>query len=183
MNLQTRNSSYCFLLRRIRNRIHAMKTCIVLSALPGSGKSTWAKEYQASHPNTFILSSDDLREELYGYATNFQHEKEFWGIFMDRLKGFASKGDDVTAIVDATNLLNSFRILYNKETPEYDRHILVVFDIPYEVALKQNAYRIGERCVPTPVMERFQKEFEPLSKEVIDLYDEVIVIRKYTPKK
>ena len=43
-----------------------MKTLIVLSAMPGSGKSTWAKKYQEEHPHTLIISSDKIRYELTG---------------------------------------------------------------------------------------------------------------------
>ena len=43
-----------------------MKTLIILSAMPGSGKSTWAKKYQEEHSHTLIISSDQIRFELTG---------------------------------------------------------------------------------------------------------------------
>lgn len=157
-----------------------MKTCIVLSAIPGSGKSTWARHYQAEHPETYIVSSDDLREELYGSATNFKHEKELWDTYLNRLQGIAEKGDNVVAIADATNLQNKYRIFYNENTPQFDRHILVIFDLPYEECERQNKLRVGERVVPDYAMASLRKEFEQPSKEVYDLYDEVIIIKKYS---
>ncbi|NCA96445.1 MAG: hypothetical protein EOM74_05640, partial [Methanomicrobia archaeon] len=51
-----------------------MKTLILLTAVPGAGKSTWAKRYQSEHPHTYIISSDDLRMELLGGYQNFSNE-------------------------------------------------------------------------------------------------------------
>lgn len=38
---------------------------IVLRGLPGSGKSTWAKQYQAEHPGTVRTNKDELRAMLH----------------------------------------------------------------------------------------------------------------------
>ncbi len=157
-----------------------MKTCIVMSAIPGSGKSTWARRYKEAHKNTYIVSSDDLREELYGSAKNFDHEAELWETFLRRLNEPSTyKEDDVTVIADATNLQNKYRILYNKSTPLYDRHILVMFDIPFEECLKQNKQRSIERIVPDYAMEMLKNEYEPINDEVMKIYDEIFVIKKY----
>lgn len=44
-----------------------MPKFIMMVGLPGSGKSTWAKEYvKTSENETVILSSDAVREELFG---------------------------------------------------------------------------------------------------------------------
>ena len=39
-----------------------MKTFILLAAVAGCGKSTWANNFKKDHPNTFIVSSDELRK-------------------------------------------------------------------------------------------------------------------------
>ena len=38
----------------------------ILIGIPGSGKSTYAKEEHESNSNSVYLSSDKIREELYG---------------------------------------------------------------------------------------------------------------------
>ena len=44
-----------------------MARLIMLIGLPGSGKSTYAKQYLADHiENTMWCSSDTIRKELYG---------------------------------------------------------------------------------------------------------------------
>ena len=66
-----------------------MKQLIILSAVPGSGKSTWAKKYQASHPNTYIISSDEIRFELTGQYQDFSKQKEVWEEFENRLLNYS----------------------------------------------------------------------------------------------
>ena len=68
-----------------------MKKLIILSAVPGSGKSTWAKKYQSEHPNTYIISSDQIRFELTGVYQDFSRQKEVWEIFEQRIKDYFSK--------------------------------------------------------------------------------------------
>ena len=97
-----------------------MKKLIVLTALPGSGKSTWAKKYQEEHENTFIISSDEIRRELTGSYTDFSKQSEVWPLFSQRIHEYARINDNVTVILDALCDLNSLRVKYVKENPEYD---------------------------------------------------------------
>ena len=54
-----------------------MKTLMILSAIPASGKSTWAAKYQATHPNTYIVSSDQIRMEVtHGDFQDHSKQKE-----------------------------------------------------------------------------------------------------------
>ena len=68
-----------------------MKTFILLAAVAGCGKSTWANNFKKDHPNTFIVSSDELRKELGGDYQNFDHEKEVWELFFSRIEGYAKE--------------------------------------------------------------------------------------------
>lgn len=160
-----------------------MKTLILLSAIPGSGKSTWAREYKESHKDTYIIASDEIRLELYGSVTNFSHEDVVWGTFLNRLNEVADKGGDVTAIADATNLQNKFRKYYNVMTPSFDKHILVLFNIPFDTCLKQNKMRTADRVVPYKAMLSLQGEYEKPDEEVKAIYDEILVIKDFVAKK
>ncbi len=157
-----------------------MKTLILLSAIPGSGKSTWAKKYQAGHKNTFIVASDAIRKELFGSEECFDDEKRVWRVFNERLNEHVDDMEDLTVIADATHLSNKLRKQYFDLTPKFDKHVLVVFDIPFEVSLYQNSMRT--RKVPNDVMEKLRKEYEAPSKEIEDSYDEIIYIRDISPE-
>ncbi len=152
-----------------------MRTFILLSAIPGSGKSTWANRYKEEHKNVFIVASDEIRKELFGSETCFANEKLVWQTFEKRLNEHVFDMDDLTVIADATHLSNYLRKVYFKLTPNFDKHILVVFDIPYEVSLYQNSLR--ERKVPLEIMEKLRKEYEVPSKEIEEMYDEIQYIR------
>ncbi len=157
-----------------------MKTLILLSAIPASGKSTWAKKYQAEHENTFVVASDAIRKELFGSEECFDDEKRVWKVFNERLNEHAEDMDDLTVIADATHLSNRLRKMYFDLTPKFDKHVLVVFDIPFEISLYQNSMRT--RKVPTDVMYKLKEEYEVPSKEIEDAYDEIIYIRDVSPE-
>jgi tRNA uridine 5-carbamoylmethylation protein Kti12 len=160
-----------------------MRTLILLSAIPGSGKSTWAKKYQKEHPNTFIVSSDEIRLQMFGKVNDFSHEAVVWKTFMDQLNNFAETYTDVTVIADATNLQNKFRKLYCEGTPKFDKHVLVRLDIPYEICLMQNKMRDKGRIVPEDVMKQMAEEMEEPSPEILAMYDEYLVVKDFMSPK
>ena len=150
-----------------------MKTLIVLSAMPGSGKSTWAKKYQSEHSHTLIVSSDEIRYELTGSTQDFSKQKEVWELFSLRIHEYAQKYDDVTVILDALTDLNSLRKKYVEENPEFDRYEMVLFPRTLEQIRYYNKQRKERSVVPDDQLELLIKKFEKPSKEVIDLFDEI----------
>jgi predicted kinase len=153
-----------------------MSTFILLSAIPGAGKSTWAKLYAKEHQGVHIVSSDDVRKAVTGNQQNFSQEPLVWKTFLDTINGFAKNEPSCTVIADSTNLNNKYRLYYRDMTPDFTHHILVVFDIPYDIALQQNQMRPKEKIVPLAAMERLHNEFEPPTEEVIRRYDEYHII-------
>ena len=154
-----------------------MKTLIVLSAMPGSGKSTWAKKYQEEHPHTLIISSDAIRYELTGSMQDFSKQKEVWELFSLRIHEYANKYEDVTVILDALNDLNVLREKYVKENPEYDRYELVLFPRTIEQIHYYNKQRNETAIVPDDQLDMLINKWEEPSKEVIKLFDKVHEIR------
>lgn len=153
-----------------------MKTLIILSAMPGSGKSTWAKRYQEEHPHTLIVSSDEIRFELTGQTQDFSKQKEVWELFSLRIHEYAKKFDDVTVILDALTDLNLLREKYVKENPEYDRYELVLFPRTLEQIRYYNKQRKECSVVPDEQLELLIKKWEEPSDEVIKLFDAVTEI-------
>lgn len=155
-----------------------MKKLILLSGLPGCGKSTWANEYVKEHKDEkiFIVSSDELRKELGGYVQYFKEEKKVWELFLSRSLNYGRIYDDVTVIMDATNLTNFYRKKYYESTPIFNYHCLYYFNIPLEKVLVQNKQRSADRIVIDEAMEHLINELEPVSQEVKDLYDEYVEV-------
>ena len=155
-----------------------MKTLIMLSAVPAAGKTTWAKSYQKNHENVYIINSDDVRMELTGGDYHDRSkQKEVWELFEKRIHEYAQKGDDVTVILDALNDVNTVRYKYLSTTPEFDYKILVLFPTTLDKSQKYNGERPWPNKVPDDVLIQLVNKFEPPSKEVLDLVNEVIEIK------
>ena len=155
-----------------------MKKVIIMSGIPGCGKSTWANNYIANNPKekVFIVASDEIRKELGGKVQYFEEEDKVWNIFLTRTNNYAKVYDDVTVIMDATNLTNHFRRYYFKNTPDFDKHILVNFNLPLEKIYKQNKSRSSDRIVNDEAMKRLINEYELIDEETKKMFDEYIEI-------
>ena len=154
-----------------------MKTLIVLSAMPGSGKSTWAKKYQEEHPHTLIVSSDEIRYELTGQTQDFSKQKEVWELFSLRIHEYAKAYDDVTVILDALNDLNILREKYVKENPEFDKYVLVLFPRTLDQIRYYNKQRHDCAIVPDDQLEMLMNKWEEPSEGIIQLFDTIDEVR------
>ena len=76
----------------------------ILTGLPGSGKSTWAKE---NLPNAVVVCKDTIREEICGDVNDQSKNKEVFNIARTRTKKLLEEGKDV--ITDATHLTRKQR--------------------------------------------------------------------------
>ncbi len=156
-----------------------MKQLIILSAVPGSGKSTWAKKYQASHPNTYIISSDEIRFELTGQYQDFSKQKEVWEEFENRLLNYSKQDGNFTVILDAVIDLNSLRKKYYDLGKDFDRKILVILRKPLELLKKLNKERKEEKWVPEDVLINLYNKFEEPTKDLLEIFDEWEYITVY----
>lgn len=155
-----------------------MKTLIMLSAIPASGKSTWAGRYQATHRNVYIVSSDAIRMELTnGVYGDQSKQKQVWELFSKRIHEFAALNDDATVILDALNDTNELRKKYVEENPEFDKYILVLFNGSAERSRYLNKQRPANMSVPEDVMTILINKFEEPTEEIKDLFDEIWEIR------
>ena len=154
-----------------------MKTLIILSAIPASGKSTWAAQYQATHPNVYIVSSDAIRMEITGgdYQDHTK-QKQVWELFSKRIHEYGAI-DGATVILDALNDTNQLREKYVKENPEFDKYILVMFQCDPERCRHYNSLRPKNIAVPEEYMNIFIKKYEQPTEEIKNLFDEIWEIR------
>lgn len=155
-----------------------MKTLIILTGAPGSGKSTWAKRYISEHENTYIISSDAVRYELTGSFNDHTRQPEVWALFEKRIHDYAKKSEDVTVILDALCDLNSLRIKYVKENPEYDKYVLVVFPRSFEFVKIHNKMRPEEVWVPDDILLSLYNKYEKPSAEALGYFQEVLIVKE-----
>lgn len=130
-------------------------TLYILCGPAGCGKSTYAKALDAT-----VISSDAVREELYGDASIQSNPKRVFSIVNQRVKENLLLGKDV--VYDATSLTKDIRANIIRQFDA--RFVAVWFDVSKKECLKRNAER--ERKVPERVIEKMFNNFE------IPTYDE-----------
>lgn len=101
---------------------------IILAGLPAVGKTKYAKEYIRQHPNTVIVSSDRVSEDMATLKIDTQDKRKIYEEMRYRVKKSLSYGKDV--IVNATNLKIKYREPYikiGKKFPNLDieAHVIV----------------------------------------------------------
>mgnify|MGYP003335788390 CR=1 FL=1 len=154
-----------------------MKKIICLSAIAGSGKSTYAKHYKMNHTdeNVFIVSSDEIRKELTGVYSNLNYEKEVWDIYFRKINIIRDSNEDVTIIADSTNILNKFRKQLGI-IEGFDKKELVVITKDLPLILKRNRERDHAKYVPEYAIKNMWDSWEEVDEETAKLFDEVIRI-------
>ena len=128
----------------------------ILIALPGAGKSTYAKNILKEDSSVIIVSSDAIRKELYGSEEDQLHNQEVFNEVFKRTRDAIK--DNKHCIIDATNLSRKRRIAFLKQFNNCEKRA-TVFAIPFEVCCERNAAR--ERVVPQSAMEKMYRSFQP----------------------
>lgn len=137
----------------------------VLVGCPACGKSTFAKSF---NNDTIVISSDAIREELYGDEAIQGNGNEVFGLYYDRAIAAIEDGHNV--ILDATNVTRKARknIFSTLGKSNIDcKFVAICFEKELDVLLKQNAGR--ERKVPKEVIERMYNNYmRPVEQEGFD---------------
>jgi predicted kinase len=141
----------------------------ILIALPGAGKSTYAKNILKEDSSVIIVSSDAIRKELYGSEEDQSHNQEVFNEVFKRTRDAIK--DNKHCIIDSTNLSRKRRIAFLKQFNNCEKRA-TVFAIPFEVCCERNNSR--ERIVPQHAMERMFKSFQPPAYE--EGFNEINVI-------
>lgn len=145
-----------------------MSTFTMLIGLPGCGKSTWAKNCQA-----VIVSSDTLRQELYGDENDQTDPDRIFNEARKRIIMALNAGKD--AVLDATNINRKQRMRFIKDIKSQMRKTVdlkvaaVWVCVPYHECLSRNANR--ERNVPEYVIKKMYLNFCPPGYE--EGFDEI----------
>lgn len=157
-----------------------MTKLIILSGVPGSGKSHFAADfkfyYQKTHKVTDcfnIVSSDDLRAELTSTSQNTTQDYKVWETFYQRPIDYLYLYHEKTiTILDSMNLSVQKRMdLVGKYRDFYDQIILVQFVLDPLMAQRLNQSRVPPFADET--LRGYLESLEPISeaeKQECDFY-------------
>lgn len=138
---------------------------IILCGIPGSGKSTYAKNYIERNSNAAHLSSDAIRAELYGSESTQGNPAEVFGLMQKRAVEALNNGYDV--IYDATNITRKDRQSIISVCPKFAKIECHIIWAPIETCIERDATR--DRTVGKEVIDRMLKRFQaPFFDEGLD---------------
>ena len=133
-----------------------MSDLYYLVGLPGSGKSTFAKQL-AKENGALIFSSDEIRKEIGADGGDSTKHGEVFNILHTRIIDSLSKGCD--CIYDATNISYKNRVRFikylNSSKVDNVNKICVIVATPYEICKEFNKKR--KAVVPDEVIDRMYK--------------------------
>ena len=153
-----------------------MAKLIVLSGVPGSGKSHFCDAFRKTMGgHVYVVSSDALRYEVTGNQQNMDEDRLVWKLFYGMAKVYAMDKDGV-CILDATNSLCKYRIgIIEPFKKFYDEIHLVAFDIDVEMVRSQNFNRLFP--VKPEALEHYLDVYEKPNEKDEEFFDSVTVIK------
>lgn len=139
--------------------------------LPASGKSTYYNKVFRNQ-SVELISSDDIRQEVYGNVNRQDKNTEVFEIMRERTIKALESGKDV--YYDATNLSRKRRTHFLNSHPiiKSSTKIALLFATPVGTCINLNAIR--ERKVPEEVIYNMRNYFNVPSK--IEGFDSISII-------
>lgn len=133
----------------------------MMIGLSGSGKSTASEQLkkltvEEENKKVIILSSDDLREELFN-DVNEQSKNEILFNEMNR-RTIKILKEGVSVIYDATNLQSKKRVHLLKQLPKEVKKHCIILCVPFEKCIERQDKR--ERKVPSEIIIKQMKSFQ-----------------------
>lgn len=131
-------------------------TLILLCGIPGSGKSTYAKDYIARNENTIHLSSDAIRKELWGDESIQGNPAEVFALMQKQAVDALNDGKNV--VYDATNITRKDRSGIISICPKFAKIECHIIWAPIETCIERDSIR--GRTVGVEVIDRMLKRFQ-----------------------
>lgn len=133
-----------------------MTRFIMLVGLPGSGKTTYAKQHLEKNENIVHISSDAIREEIYGDESVQNDPNRVFRLMQERTLENLEKG--ISVIYDATNIKRKNRASILDKIPDNVRKQIYVVWAPLEECIARDANRA--RTVSRDVIMRMVKQWQ-----------------------
>ena len=150
-----------------------MNKLIVLSGVPGSGKSyiSLLIKDRIKNGHVYVVSSDTLRTQIAGSQKNFDYEDLMWNMYYEMAKTYSLDKDGIV-ILDSTNSLRMYRIDKVKPLKSLFGEIdLVTFELDKLTVMRQNMER--EFPIPSDALERLFDEYEHVNDEDKVFFDNI----------
>jgi predicted kinase len=149
-------------------------TLIILIGLPGSGKSTFARQWQASQPDRLLISTDAIRAALFGNEAIQGAWEPIWQEMQRQFHHAAHQiqtGSASAALYDATNVVRRHRraVLALARSTGFTQITGVWLDVSLPVCLDRNRRR--DRTVPEAVVQRMHRRLVGAPPSVIEGFD------------
>jgi len=147
-----------------------MSTIYIAVGLPGSGKSTYSKNF-IKDKDIEYLSSDELRAKFGSGETDQTCTNQVFGHIKRKVDEFLKNGKNV--LVDATSVNRKERADYITTAKKYGAKVVVLvfkMDRAGLIARNQKRGQEGGRVVPDWVIDKMLAKFEePSYSEGIDV--------------
>ena len=152
-----------------------MNYLVVLSGVPGSGKSYFSNALRNNkEKHVYIISSDQIRAEICGDQRDLSQDPLVWKIFYSLVKTYSEDKNGIV-ILDATNAKKEYRVNNIKPYRNlYDQVDLVCFHIDKDLVLKQNRQR--EFALPEEALLKLIEAFEMPDEEEKEFFDHLDII-------
>ena len=153
-----------------------MNKLIVLSGVPGSGKSYISllikDRMKAGH--VYVVSSDTLRKQICGTQQCLDHDELMWAMYYEIAKAYALDKEGIV-ILDSTNSRRMYRIDKVKPIKHlFDEVDLVTFELDKLTVMRQNMER--DFPIPSDALERLIDEYEHVNEEDKEFFDKIFTI-------
>ena len=154
-----------------------VRTLYLMSGIPASGKSTYARKLAASNGAVYI-SRDEIRfAVLKDNEDYFSHEDEVYDLFIMNIQEALDGGNN--CIADATHLSMSARTkILNRLNLAGVKIVLIIMDTPLAVCLERNAKRAGRARVPDSAIKKMWLNFKSPNAEEAKRYIQIKKVKE-----
>ncbi|NER84224.1 MAG: AAA family ATPase [Leptolyngbya sp. SIO1D8] len=133
----------------------------ILIGLPGSGKSTWAQGFIQGRLPIGLISTDQIRAQLYGDETVQGEWLQIWHQIQTQFRSGVmdvQQGKLAGVLYDATNVRRRWRrkLIKTARGSGFTRVLAVWLDVPLACCLHRN--RLRSRQVPPEVIHTMARQ-------------------------
>ena len=155
-----------------------MNRLIVLSGVPGSGKSYFTKLLKKKKKtHLYIISSDQLRASILHNQRDLSKDALIWEVYYGLVRAYGVDKDAIV-VLDSTHAKKMYRLGRLKEFRTAYREIdLICFQLDKETILKQNKER--KYPIPEEALLKLINEYEMPDTQEQAFFDHIDIVKDH----